>query len=318
MGIYDEQLIEQHIDEITKKYLENKHTGGKNGQKGVRYEDLFCVYQLARLSHKVIDNNEEIYFYSQVKYAFVDDLIITFRLNSIEYARHHYQLKDYESSTISWNHEGKKLEMDFTKQYDLNSKIGVKNTELTLVVSQEALKESLEKNIPIPIQVYTKVSHFFGYKNIYSLIKSDSIFRGFILDLSAFDDDELYVDDKLESVALALYTVWCNKDESCNSAIEILKNAKKQKPNFIRCFPLELDKEKEIEAEVMSILSKIEDFNCYFKKGFLHWNYFYESGVLLCSVETKYFKKFKDKITMIQPKKFEDIDNLLFLYTGNN
>ena len=73
--MYTEKQIETLFGAKTLEYLKNKNIGGISSNKGIKYEDIFAVYQLALLSRCVIECNKEIDILSQC-FAFVDDLII--------------------------------------------------------------------------------------------------------------------------------------------------------------------------------------------------------------------------------------------------
>ncbi|WP_211293274.1 hypothetical protein [Brunnivagina elsteri] len=73
--MYTKQKIEELFGTQTAEYIQRKNTGGTSGSKGIRYEDIFAVYQLALLSRCVIECNQEIHLLSQC-FTFVDDLVI--------------------------------------------------------------------------------------------------------------------------------------------------------------------------------------------------------------------------------------------------
>lgn len=58
------------------KYLEHKHQGGLNNQKGASYEDNYAVFQIVVYARKYKKSLDCVFFQTQLKDSFVDDLLI--------------------------------------------------------------------------------------------------------------------------------------------------------------------------------------------------------------------------------------------------
>jgi 3-methyladenine DNA glycosylase AlkC len=88
--------IEKYFGEEKAKYVKNKNKGGCNNAKGTNYELHYAIYQIARHAPRVLEQEDEIYIFSQVK-EFVDDL-------QLEYPQKNYKL-DFQlknSKQVSW------------------------------------------------------------------------------------------------------------------------------------------------------------------------------------------------------------------------
>jgi hypothetical protein len=63
--MYTKEQIESLFGSKAVEYVQRKNTGGTSSSKGIKYEDIFAVYQLALLSKCVIECSNEIYLSSQ-------------------------------------------------------------------------------------------------------------------------------------------------------------------------------------------------------------------------------------------------------------
>lgn len=59
-----------------RKYLKDKHKGGKNNSKGNIYESYYTTYCIADFMNRNMSRLNSIYFTSQLENCFVDDLLI--------------------------------------------------------------------------------------------------------------------------------------------------------------------------------------------------------------------------------------------------
>ena len=297
--MYESKQIEQLFGNDVLQYLTKKNQGGVSNEKGNTYENFFAVYQLALLSPEVIENDREIIFYSQIL-AFVDDLIIDFNDNAL---CQHYQLKN--STSVTWGTGLKSISDDFSKQYELNQSIS-KESELYLVVSNLNLKTKLDENLPININAHSQVIHFPYQPTIMKLIAQKPDLCEAIKYLCAFSEPD---PDKIECVATVLLGAWVSIDKSGISIKDILENAQKCQPSYIRSFGQQM----QIDSEVANILNEIDNFTYNLTKGFLHWEYAdgLEEGTLPYSTETDKFKKFQELIKKNKPTSFEDIEAFL-------
>ena len=121
------------ITEAERKYLKNKHKGGKNNAKGNRYENFYAVFQIASLMNSQFERLDNVYLTSQLSETFVDDLLIE-KDNSI---RTYHQIKDVKK--LTW--KNKELRNDFKRQKDI-SKEREEQFNLKLVYSNIDFSES--------------------------------------------------------------------------------------------------------------------------------------------------------------------------------
>lgn len=181
------------ITEKERKYLKNKHRGGKNNSKGAIYESFYAVYCIAYLMDKFIMNLESIQFTSQVENTFVDDLLI--EINQTE--KSYYQLKNVKDLTWSTG----KLKYDFKRQMEISKERG-ENFNLRLIYSSP---NSTVANIPHDISEHTTASFFPACESLNQLLQSCEYFKKAIKSITASDDIK---DDQLFGVAGTLLGVW--------------------------------------------------------------------------------------------------------------
>lgn len=297
--MYTEQQVEGLFGTKALEYLRSKNTGGASSSKGIKYEDIFAVYQLALLSRCVIEYNKQIDILSQC-FAFVDDLVIDCKT---EVALKHYQLKN--SSNIVWGDGEKTICDDFQKQYVLNKAIS-RESEIFLVVSSRELRDRLNKSMPNNIKNYSEVLYFCYDNSLPKVIDKELDFKRSLKYLCAFDNPE---PDKVECVASVLLGVWTASDKSTVSVIDILRKAQEFIPSYIRSFQAGLD----LDPEVKRILSNIDSFTYTISRGFLCWQFQdgLEEGILSYSLETERFQKFQQLIKKNQPTSFEELEVFL-------
>ncbi len=91
--------------------------------------------------------------------------------------------------------------------------------------------------------------------------------------------------------------------------MDILKEAQKCSPSYIRSFALE----RQLDPEVKNILDRIPHFSYNLTKGFLQWSYGngLQEGTFSDSIDTERFQGFQDWIKRNRPTTFEEIEGLL-------
>ncbi len=177
-----------------RKYLKNKHRGGKNNKKGSQYENFYAVYCLAMLMNEYQQQLEAVCLTSQVEDAFVDDLLIEKPVSEKIY----HQLKDVK--TLTWKDNG--LLYDFTKQMEISQEKG-ECFHLNLIYSNA---DSSVKEIPEDISSCTNAIYFPAYSSLNQLLLSYSPFKDAILHMAV--DGEKAENDKLFGIAGALLGAW--------------------------------------------------------------------------------------------------------------
>lgn len=184
------------ITEEDRRYLKNKHKGGKNNSKGNRYENYYAVFQIASLMNSCSGSLDNVYLKTQVSDAYVDDLLI----EKGNLHKTYHQLKDVQS--LSWN----SLVNDFRKQVDISNE-KKEDFELKLVHS----KANLLNNIPNELKDYTTVEYFPSHNELNQLYWYYTPFKNAIVELAT----EGSRDDALTGIAASILGVWTsiNTDE---------------------------------------------------------------------------------------------------------
>ncbi|MDO4462529.1 MAG: hypothetical protein Q4C30_08565, partial [Bacteroidia bacterium] len=150
--------------EEMKKYISNKHTGGKNNQKGNLYEDFYAIYQIAYLLKEYANNLTRVSFETQTD-NFVDDLLIKQPNINI-----YYQLKNTRS--ITWGdteHKGD-IAFDFAQQiYECIER----DEFFRLNLIHSANNSTIATSIPIKIKDYSDTIFFPYNEDINQLVHSN-------------------------------------------------------------------------------------------------------------------------------------------------
>jgi hypothetical protein len=297
--MYTPEEIRRLFGEEVLSYLRNKNTGGVNNERGNTYENFFAAYQLALLAQEVIEADKEIQFFSQIL-AFVDDLIIDCQDES---PLRHYQLRN--SSNVVWESGSRPLADDFQKQYNLNQAM-FRDSQLHLVVADQALQTKLDRILPAAIQAFSQTLYFPYDPNLTKVIAKQPEFQRAIGYLCAFENPE---PDKIECVATVLLGAWVASDKSGISVMQVLKKAQTIQPSYIRSFA----REWSLDPEVTAILDCVPGFDYNLSKGFLHWKYQggLDQGTLPYSIDTETFRRFQGLIQREQPMSFEELEVFL-------
>lgn len=152
-------------DEV--KYLQDKHRGGLNNQKGNQYESFYTVTQIASLLCEYEDDLDNVSLQAQVPMTFVDDLLINYPDKKV-----YHQIKDVKN--LSWNSGRKyKLSDDFKGQVRLCKHRG-ENFGLKLVHSHA--DDNLAPK-PMGTRKYTTIELFPACKTMNSLVLSNNRFE---------------------------------------------------------------------------------------------------------------------------------------------
>lgn len=179
-----------------RKYLKNKHKGGKNNSKGSSYESFYATYLIASLMHQYATQMEEVYLSSQLENTFVDDLLIEKPTTRKIY----HQLKNVVN--LAWQTgKPRSLESDFKKQIEISTEKG-ENFELKLIFSNSKSTVSV---IPAQIASSTTSEYFPACASINQLILSYPPFRDAIQLVMAQSQSG---DDELSGVASAILGAW--------------------------------------------------------------------------------------------------------------
>lgn len=196
-----------------RKYLKNKHKGGKNNNKGAIYESYYATYQIASFMNQYITQLENVYLTSQSENTFVDDLVIEEPNARIIY----HQLKDVKR--LKW--ETGKLTYDFKRQMEISCERH-ENFKLNLIYSDV---NSSVSTIPSEFSLYTTSTHFPSSPSINQLIISYPQFKEAIQNITVSSQVE---DDELSGIAAAILGAW-NSVEQKNVSLQQISDIVRSK-----------------------------------------------------------------------------------------
>lgn len=183
------------ITQKERKYLKNKHKGGKNNSKGAIYESYYATYMIASFMGQYITNLSNISLSSQLKNTFVDDLLI----EESNAHKIYHQLKDVEK--LAWRTGKHSLERDFSRQMEISQE-RKEDFELKLIYSNPNSAVSV---IPDEIISCTSSMYFPSCLSINQLILSYPPFKEAIQNITVQCQAE---DDELSGIASAILGAW--------------------------------------------------------------------------------------------------------------
>ena len=269
------------ITETDRKYLKHKHVGGKNNDKGNKYESFYATYRIALLISAKFDKLETVNLSAHVPNAFVDDY-----LEEVESFKQYHQLKDVKN--LSWKYE--KVKYDFTKQIEISNE----NNELfglKLVNSNEKLIE-----IPEDISEYTSVEYFPAYHELTHSYLEYPEFKKAIENIAIEGRKN---DDELIAIATTILGVWHSIEtpKSLKEIVELIK--KTNRYDSLRIYP-----SLELSNACKEILNNLK-VEFYINGEILYWSYKYFSGKIVWSTERE------ELLLKSSPTKIEELFTIL-------
>lgn len=275
------------ITPAERKYLKNKHKGGKSNTKGNQYEEYYAIYQLALLIGKYRSTPSNVYLSTQLPETFVDDLLIVQEGSHKTY----HQLKDVMN--ITWH--SNKLKYDFERQRD----ISMENEErfaLKLVYSDST---SSVDTVPESISDCTIAEHFPSHSSIQSLYFDFQPFREAIKSIAVAQHS---TDNDLTGIYGALIGAWHTVNtQSYVSLEEILEKVNNIGKGLIM---LDVYPMIAISEDCSALLHQI-GIQYQVSGSSLYWSYRSFSGYL------PWTKEKEERIMAASPKEFKDIIDLL-------
>lgn len=303
--IYEEKtlaLIQQCFGAECAKYVANKHTGGKSGRKGGRYEELFMAFKAAEIAAEHVELPATSWpFLAGQRLNFVDDVVI-----SSDKATEYFQLKN--SNSVSWGSGEKSIADDFSKQFILATELGLINPWTYLIVSSESLRDNLLATIPDEIKSHTGVG-FFPYDDkgtVNSLVVGNMDVQTILAKIVC---DERAPLDTLES-ALNLISVACNEHPDGCSVENIIMYIQTKHPGKLRLFPV-YSCDQALTEDFVSILAKITGLSYGISRGYFNWSGCGMSGFYPHDCFSYQFKKFQERIVAAAPATFDDFEKLI-------
>lgn len=273
------------ITEAERKYLKNKHKGGKNNAKGNRYENFYAVFQIASLMNSQFERLDNVYLTSQLSETFVDDLLIE-KDNSI---RTYHQIKDVKK--LTW--KNKELRNDFKRQKDI-SKEREEQFNLKLVYSNIDFSESS----PTDFSECTTTEYFPAFNELSQLYWNFEPFKNAITFISA---EEKSGDDTLMGIACSILGVW----ESMNTEIPVsLKEISERVRKINGYDSLKIYPTIELSEESKRILDGI-GVSFHTNGMTFYWSYGFFNGKI------KWSKEIEQNLIEIAPTKIIDLISIL-------
>lgn len=195
-----------------KKYLEHKHQGGLNNQKGASYEDFYAVFQIVVYARRYKMSLDSVFFQTQLKDSFVDDLLIVYPSQKKVY----HQLKN--TKRLSWGGVGVKGDLadDFYCQIQ-NCKKKKEYFVLKLVHSLGG--QMMVSTIPQCISKNSRVEYFEYADGLGELILTSGVFKKSLIKIAA--QGKKATDDELLQIATVFLGLW--KRENTTQQVDLKK-----------------------------------------------------------------------------------------------
>lgn len=302
-----ERLVADLFGDQAVDYLRHKHTGGGNGAKGTRYEDLFAVSLIADCARALNGVCGRMHFESQASMHFVDDLITVDQQSQVQ---HCHQLKN--SSNVVWGTGERCIRTDFERQLELSRANGYASVELVLVVSDQDSAEKLAAKIPAELAATTKVLWFPWEEAPTKLceIWPDKL-RGLAWLSRHANPDFQRVAEVLCVMGAAWVACGCRA-----SASDMIAQARSLSPQLIR--PLVSDAEIMacVRGDFQETLAKIDNFSYSIVKGFFTWEFFHPNGGATRGIFPEdclsdQFRKFQERVVRRAPATPDEIEEEL-------
>ncbi len=274
-------------------YLANKHRGGINNFEGNFYENLYAIYKIALLLKLYSENQDDVILSSQIKEAFVDDLLISYSSGKLDF----YQLKNVKSLTWS-SGSSHTLQYDFERQKEL-MKEAEKRFSLFLIYSD---KSSNVTSIPNTISDCTQANHFPYFQDLNRLLMESIEFKKAIAAISAYQS---FQTDQLCVLATILLGVWYSLAQDNVPLTCIIQKIKKLPlagNNFI------FDETLQIDEEVKSILDEIPDFSYVVAGTIFCWSY---KKRMKGEIQKTFYSNFEREVLVNKPTNFSELELLM-------
>lgn len=280
------------ITDKEKKFLENRHRGGDNGEKGLLFEYYYTVFKIVKLINSHWQDLNNINLKRQQADSFIDDLYIKFSTNE-----EFYQLKNTQD--LSWGSiaDISSLHYGYKRQGEL---LENKSFSFFLVMSNSDIISNIRSSIPSEIKDYTKVIHFPYCKTISLLTQVHDEFKNELNILSGLTNPSL---DQTINIANATLAIWMDNENLCS--LEQIRNK-------LESFSVPIKKDEEYKANqiFIDILEKIPEFKFKFEANLFIWEWgdADHGNYVVYSSE---FVNFQKKVINYMPLDFEVLESLM-------
>lgn len=194
------------------KYLEHKHQGGLNNQKGASYEDYYAVFQIVVYARKYKKSLDCVFFQTQLKDSFVDDLLIVCPSQKKVY----HQLKN--TKRLSWGKVGVKGDLAYDFYCQIQNCRKKKESFVLKLVHSLGTQAAVSK-IPKCISKQSRVEYFEYADGLEKLILTSGKFKKSLRGIAA--QGEKATDDELLQIAIAFLGLW--KSENTTQQVDLKK-----------------------------------------------------------------------------------------------
>jgi hypothetical protein len=278
-----EELAKSEFDQ----YLANKNRGGRNFDKGQRFEKSFAVKVIAGRLNSLLKEGRDALLTAQCENRFVDDLVVEVAKESIEC----FQLKN--SPEVYWGN-GSKGSLLFDFYYQAKQLIDVDHS-LSLVVSCENRAGLLHESRPAELPERAAII-FFPDKEIVGLLKENHLGSD-LQEICKFEDPRL---DELSYLAKALLANWCDCKGNCKASDFVQGEVTK----FLRGDRYGRGTPPALRVGVCQILDAIPSFKYKVFRGFFSYSYKNTRQVFLFDVYDARFATVQNWIEKEAPREF--------------
>lgn len=299
--------IREWLGDDALAYLLKKHAGGVSGAKGVRYEDVFAVVQVAESARSKGQACSDVRLEAQVPLCFVDDLCVT---DTAVPHRRYFQLKN--SPGASWFSGQGSLACDCVQQEQLCRLKGETGTDLVIVTSDRKAAQRLKDTMPDGLKGFTRVMWFPWEVSLPLLCEK------WIAEFSALAWLSKHAEPTFHDVVEVLGVLcgaWIRHGGSV-TAHQVFEAARSSSPTLIR--PLVPDDEAvhALRDDFKVAIAGVENFSYSVVKGFFAWemrhaNGTMTSGVLSHDCFSDQFKALQSRVVKLAPLTFESMEDQL-------
>lgn len=287
------------------QYVQNKHRGGENGQKGTQYEDYFASFLISTSVSNAIDNGtQSADVIEGQKQGFVDDVYAE------REARHDYfQLKNSPSS--SWGKGDKSIQDDFSKQYQLSTKLGQATPMTWLVCSDDEAVERLKASTPEVIQAHTNVI-LFEYAedaSAESMLLMNNTLLSAVAKVSRLQNCNDISD--LAATLTVIKGVWSAAGKGPHRVDDLYRRCRGLSPAVCRVPLSDHELASRLQEKVKEILGAIDGFSYSIIGGFFSWEFGADSGVYPYDCTEPAFEAFQKAVIALSPKTFDALEGVL-------
>ena len=283
--------------------LAQKNRGGRAGQAGTIYEQLFGAHRISRLMKNLIEVGED----ADVEWpgdGFVDDFVVR-KDEQLSFAA--YQLKNAQQ--VSWTANApNSICDDFRAQRRICERERYEKIELTLVCSKLDVRERLSNAVPDEIRPFSSVEFFPFEGSLLDLMERHAWLKDDFGQVSRFDAPS---DVQAEQIARVLMGLLPLRDGDM-SVRALLKRAQSTSPQLVRSSESDQQAMQHVSPALRAILEQLPGFSYQIRRGFLHWSVSLGSsvtkGTLSFDCSSDRFLTWQNKIIQIQPSAFVDIE----------